>query len=147
MSQNPVTDKHVGTPPIYDYASHGRYREIRSQAGLPLGFEPTRHRKKSRRKDKEKLTFEDFVVGDKFVGVIKETGGFTCHFYCEVMDSSDWGVYVYVLRVEHEKYNHLVGHVSRVAMEWFNQGRGYYYWLHDARNLWPSKRNKADFNW
>lgn len=146
VNQNPVTDSHVGTSPTYDWPD-SHYREVRQQAGLPAGWEPSKRYKKARRKEDTRPVPDDFLVGTYLVCVVQDIKGFLNHFYCEILDVVDERVFVIIHKSEHEKYQYKVGHIDILIMEWFEDRRSRWYWSGHFYDLHPTEKSKSEFGW
>lgn len=107
--------------------------EQHSPAKTPL---PTEHPRwlKIRRDKGPALTVDDFPVGHRFVGCLKEGNGFTTFVLCEIVDRyackalAGWYspviVHARMVRVTEQKHAGLVGHLTKVNISndtWFSR--------------------------
>lgn len=116
MQRGPVTDVHVGG--VLDRWSDGKYKEIRSRAGLA---EDGAGRHRSKRKRQVRKTWRDYAPGDKvYVGKMKEMNGFLSHYLYTIIDNHAGGVFVAVIDCEYSQHDVLVGHIVQLDIkDWY----------------------------
>ena len=148
-NQNDVTSKHLDTPrgPNWD---GDKYRDIRQDVGLPSGFEPAKHRKKAKRKTRHDLTHEDFPVGAHLVTVIKDAKGIMSYLYGPIIDSSEYGVFIAIEKVEHESDKDKIGHIFNIELEFFEDRKSSHFYMSYYRQygyLYPTELTKGKVAW